>query len=146
MPVILPLVLQSVWPACLPFRPPQGLAGLPWVPGCWPPPSYPQSSRVLLPLVPRGFCPSAVLLLHVCPLLFATQSFLHLLLTDAHFGGVTDLFAANAYFTKGSAELRPFFFLLFSTLLLLFCSLTSPDLHVASPARPSDLGEDVCEV
>lgn len=38
MPVILPLVLQSVWPACLPFRPPQGLAGCPQAPDRCPPP------------------------------------------------------------------------------------------------------------
>lgn len=47
------------------------------------PPSDPQSSRVLLPLAPCGLCPSAVLSRHVCPLLLATQSFLHLLLIDA---------------------------------------------------------------
>lgn len=67
MPVILPLVLQSVWPACLPFRPPQGLAGRPWAPGCWAPLSDPQSSRILLlccSLWPLFLsCPSAV---HSC--------------------------------------------------------------------------------
>lgn len=54
MPVILRLVLQSVWPACLPFGPPQGLAGHPYALSCHPPTLAPQSCRVLLPFASWG--------------------------------------------------------------------------------------------
>lgn len=84
MPVILPLVLQSVWPACLPFRPPQGLAGRPRAPDCCPPthqffffffwsPRATESSYLPAAFVPRlpfFFMP------HICAVVSATQTFI----------------------------------------------------------------------
>lgn len=69
MPVILPLVLQSVWPACLPFRPPQGLAGRPWAPGRWPPFWSPElrSSSSPCSLQPSSLsCPFCCASVHSC--------------------------------------------------------------------------------
>lgn len=57
MPVILPLVLQSVWPACLPFRPPQGLAGRPWAPGRCPPFWFPRATEFFFSMLPAAFVP-----------------------------------------------------------------------------------------
>lgn len=76
MPVILLLVLRSVWPVSLPLGPPQGLTGRPRAPRsrALPRPSlsHPKSSTVFFS--PRGLCLSAAPRGCVRPLPVGTQS------------------------------------------------------------------------
>lgn len=73
MPVILPLVLQSVWPACLLCGPPQGLPGHPLAPSSWPPLLIPRAPEFCSIFLPCGLSPSAVLQLHIFPMVLAAK-------------------------------------------------------------------------
>lgn len=128
MPVILPLVLQSVWPACLPFRPPQGLAGRPWAPGCWPPLLIPQGA---FPCLPVAFVPQ----------LSFSCTFVHSCLQSPSSAPA----CLTVPFDSPNCLPAVVFFLWLSPLILLFCFLSSPNLYVSSLMPSSDFLEAVSQ-